>query len=178
MSRILFRKSRIAVFATALLWIGVAPARAQYVAYVANTNDNSVSVRGVAAGNYARLDVGNTFSGDQRISGNILAQGSLTIGSGTPIRQYISATYNITVPTLMPTLKPNTCTSLPESLAGASSAVNLSVPNSFMSVGGFLMFQACESTFNTITIRVCDVNPNGPAGGAVTDTVRVALFKQ
>jgi hypothetical protein len=56
-------------------------------------------------------------------------------------------------------------------------AVALGVPNSFMSAGGFLMFQAWESAPNAITIRMGNVSPNGPASSAVTGTIRVDLLK-
>lgn len=144
---------------------------------------NAVNLGGVPAGNYARVDIGNNFNGNQSVTGNIIASGnvstagSLAIGGGTPILQYNSATYSITIPSL----KPNTCKNLTETLAAAGSGTNdtiaLGVPNSFMSAGGFLVFQAWETSANTITIRTCNIDPNGPATSAVTDTIRVDLFR-
>src|SRR5687767_12867039 len=88
--------------------------------------------------------------------------GSLAIGGGAAITQHISATYSTT----LPSLKPSKCMDLPRTLAGAVAGANntiaLGVPSSFLSVGGFLMFQAWESGADSINIRVCNVNPSGP----------------
>jgi hypothetical protein len=105
------------------------------------------------------------------------ANGAVTIGNGTPITRYASATFTINVPSL----KPNTCTNFTQPFAAVGSGTNdtlaLGVPNAFMSVGGFVMFQAWESAPNTITIRACNVSPNGPATSAVSGALRVSLFK-
>jgi hypothetical protein len=126
---------------------------------------------GVSPANYARRDIGNTFAGAQSVNG------SLAIGGGTAITQHLSATYGIS----LPSLKPNTCTNFTETLTGAVSGANdtvaLGIPNSLMTVGGFLMFQAWESATDTLAIRVCNVNPSGPASKGVSDTVRVDLWK-
>jgi hypothetical protein len=62
-------------------------------------------------------------------------------------------------------------------VSGANDSIALGVPSSLMSAGGFLMFQAWESATNTITVRACNVNPNGPASSAVSGTIRVDLWK-
>jgi len=62
----------------------------------ANTAGNAGALGGVPAGNYARLDVGNSFTGNQTVSGNLAASGSLatagsvTIGGGTAITRHLS----------------------------------------------------------------------------------------
>jgi hypothetical protein len=141
------------------------------------TATNAAALGGVAASNYARQDVGNAFIGNQSVTGNISTSGSLAIGNGTPITQYISATYSINVPSL----KPGACSQLMETLngsvAGSNDTIALGIPSSMMSAGGSLIFQAWESATNTIIIRVCNVNPNGPPSTAVSDTIRVDLIK-
>jgi hypothetical protein len=129
------------------------------------------------------LDVLNAFSGNQTVTGEISASGdlstagSLLIGGGTPIKQYVSATFAIT----MPSLKPSSCTQLTQTLqavgSGTNDTVALGVPNSFMSVGGFLIFQARESAPNTIKIRIWNLSPAGPPAASATGTIRVDLFK-
>jgi len=137
---------------------------------------NAAALGAVLPANYARRDVGNAFVGNQSVTGNT-STGSISIGGGTAITQHLSATYSITVPPL----KPNTCTNLTRTLngavAGGNDTIALGVPGSLMSAGGFLMFQAWESGADAITIRICNVNPNGPASAAVTDTIRLDLWK-
>jgi hypothetical protein len=120
--------------------------------------------------------VGGTLSAASNNFG-VDANGAVTIGNGTPITRYASATFTINVPSL----KPNTCTNSTQAFAAVGSGTNdtlaLGVPNAFMSVGGFVIFQAWESAPNTITIRACNVSPNGPATSAVSGALRVSLFK-
>jgi hypothetical protein len=116
-------------------------------------------------------------TGNLTVSGPVSFASTLAIGGGTPIKQYVSATYLITVPSL----GPSSCTTLTETLnavgSGTNDTVALGVPNSFMSAGGFLIFQAWESAANTIKIRVCNVDPVLPASIAVKDTIRVDILK-
>lgn len=132
---------------------------------------NAALLGGVSPTNYARRDVDNAFAGTQSVNG------SLAIGGGTAITQHLSATYSIA----LPSFQPNTCRQVPKTLtgavAGANDTIALGVPNSFLSAGGFLMFQAWESAANTIAIRICNVSPNGPASSAVSGTLRVDLWK-
>jgi hypothetical protein len=64
--------------------------------------NDSAALGGVAAPNYARVDIGNRFSCDQTItgslaaSGNVSTVGSLTIGTGTPILEHLSTVVNPT----------------------------------------------------------------------------------
>jgi hypothetical protein len=144
---------------------------------------NATELGGVLASKYARLDIANLLHGNQSVTGNLTVSGpvsfasTLAIGGGTPIKQYVSATYLITVPSL----GPSSCTTLTETLnavgSGTNDTVALGVPNSFMSAGGFLIFQAWESAANTIKIRVCNVAPILPASSAVKDTIRVDILK-
>ncbi len=153
------------------------------IATSAMTAMNATNLGGVPATKYARLDLGNIFSGNQIVtgdvstSGDLATAGSLLIGGGTAIKQYVSATFAIT----MPSLKPNSCTQITQTLqavgAGTNDTVALGVPNSFMSVGGFIVFQAWENSPNTIKIRICNLSPTGPASAAATGMIRVDLFK-
>ncbi len=47
-------------------------------ATTATTAGNATNLGGVAASNYARLDVGNSFNGNQSVAGNLTATGSLS----------------------------------------------------------------------------------------------------
>jgi hypothetical protein len=49
----------------------------------AATASNALSLGGVAAGNYARLDIGNSFRGNQSVTGNVSANGSVSGGTGS-----------------------------------------------------------------------------------------------
>jgi hypothetical protein len=62
-------------------------------------------------------------------------------------------------------------------VAGSNNTMAVGVPNAVMTQGGFLMFQAWESAADTITIRICNVSPNGPASRAASDTICVDLWK-
>jgi hypothetical protein len=49
----------------------------------ATTASNALSLGGVVAGNYARLDIGNSFTGNQSVSGNVSATGSVSGGTAS-----------------------------------------------------------------------------------------------
>jgi hypothetical protein len=137
---------------------------------------------GTAAQGNASFNV----SGSGTVGGTLTAGGNafkadtsgVTIGSGgTPIVQHVSATFDIAVPSL----KPNTCANVTNTFTAVGSGTNdtiaLGIPSAFMNAGGSLMFNAWESGPNILTIRVCNVSPNGPAASAVSGTIRVDLFK-
>jgi uncharacterized repeat protein (TIGR03803 family) len=148
---------------------------------------NATNLGGVAAGNYARLDIGNTFTGNQNVTGNVsasgsVAAGSLTIGGGSPITESVSVTQAVT----LPAIPPISCRALPSvGLAGftpgASDTIALGIPETLAAPGGsvFLMYQASETTTSnspTITIHVC--NPAfRPYRGGGTGTIRADIFK-
>jgi hypothetical protein len=50
-------------------------------AATATTATNALSLGGVAASNYARLDIGNSFNGNQNMTGNVNATGSFSAAS-------------------------------------------------------------------------------------------------
>jgi hypothetical protein len=52
-------------------------------AATAATAGNALSLGGVAAANYARLDIGNSFTGNQSVSGNVSATGSVSGGTAS-----------------------------------------------------------------------------------------------
>ncbi len=53
------------------------------IATTATTAGNATNLGGVAASSYARLDVGNSFTGDQSVSGNVSATGSVSGGTAS-----------------------------------------------------------------------------------------------
>jgi hypothetical protein len=113
-------------------------------------------------------------AGNVTTTGNVATMGSVTIGSGTAIAKHLSMTFSLSVPSL----KPSTCTTSTFSFTGASDGdtTALGVPNVLMT-GGTIIYSAWVSAANTVTIRSCDVNPNGPATTAVSGTVRVDIWK-
>ena len=153
------------------------------------TATNALSLGGVAANNYARVDIGNNFTGNQAVTGNVSASGNLsatgsatlggpvTIGGGTGIKEHLSQTFSVSVGVINPTA----CAALMNfALTGASDgdSLALGVPNSLMAAGsGILNFTAWVSAPSTITIRVCNLNPNGPKSSTVSGTIRVDLWK-
>ncbi len=155
---------------------------------------NALNLGGVAAGNYARLDIGNAFIGNQSVTGNLSASGNLatggsvTIGSGTPIVEHLSYTLNLSNVVVAPA----TCTTFPSpilSTAGSDGdSLVLGVPDSLVNPtktgAGILNYFAWISptpgnpSINTITIRVCNLNPNGPKMKAgVSGAIRVDIWK-
>jgi len=148
-------------------------------AYLAQT---AGELNGIPAANYARLNTANAFTGNQGITGNVAITGNLsttgavTIGGGTPIKRYLSMTFEIT----LPALAVGSCATLNEPVTAVGSDTNdtisLGVSNAFMSgTSGLLVFQAWESAMNTISIRVCNVS--GATTSSITNSIRVDLFK-
>ena len=107
-------------------------------------------------------------------TGAVSTAGSVTIGSGTPIVKHLSQTFSAS----FPSLKPSTCTSLAFTLTGASDGdtTALGVPNALMAVGN-VIYSGWVNATNSVTIRACNVNPNGPATTAASGTVRVDVWK-
>lgn len=113
-------------------------------------------------------------NGSVNTSGSLATSGPVTIGGGTPIAEHLSMTFSLSVASL----KPSTCTSSTFTLTGASDGdtTALGVPNALMSAG-MIIYSAWVSAANTVTIRACNVNPNGPAAAAASGTVRVDIWK-
>jgi hypothetical protein len=160
---------------------------------VAGQSYNGVGVYGVAlsagiAGVFNATNGGRILSGQNngtevfsianngnvKTSGSVVTTGSLTIGTGTAITEHLSMTFSLGVPSL----KPNTCTTSTFTFTGASDGdtTALGVPNALMAAGN-IIYSAWVSSANTVTIRACDINPNGPATTAVSGTVRVDIWK-
>jgi len=156
-------------------------------AITATTSANALDLGGVVASDYARLDIGNSFNGNQNIagsetvsgnvsvSGNAATTGTVTIGSGgTPIKEHLSATFN----PKFPALPPLTCSAQNFTLTGASDGdtLALGVPSARMNGGGTVVYFAWVSAANTVTIQVCNVfaSPQKTAG---TGNIRIDLWK-
>jgi hypothetical protein len=155
---------------------GVLSVSADPVSPLTSTGGQNAVV-GITPNYYIQNGTSPQSNASFNVTGSGSIGGAVTIGNGTPITQYVSSTFTVA----MPSLKPNTCTNVTQSWtavgSGTTDTIALGVPNAFMSAGGFLMFQAWESAPNAITIRGCNVSPNGPASGAVSGTIRVSLFK-
>lgn len=136
----------------------------------------------------AVLTVGNnTLTGNQTINGTVnatsLVGGSLDVGGGTPITEYVSTTQGITLPVLNSLACAQFATPAVTGFTpGASDTIALGVPSSLLTgLGGqvFLVYQAWETSTTaspTITIQVC--NPSGARyPGGASGTVRVSIFR-
>jgi concanavalin A-like lectin/glucanase superfamily protein len=141
---------------------------------------NSLNLGDVAATNYARVDIGNNFSGNQIVTGNVTASGNLstvgttTMGGGTPIVEHLSATFD---PTL-PALKPSTCATANFTITGAGdgNTLALGVPNARTTGGGTILYFAWVSAANTITVEACNISAS-PQKTAGSGAIRVDLWK-
>jgi N-acetylneuraminic acid mutarotase len=133
------------------------PATTALSAGQASLATNSLALGGILAPNFARLDIGNAFTGNQSVAGNVAVTGTVALGSGgTPILKHLSLTINPTFPALGPLV----CRSANLTLTGASDGdtIALGVPNSRMTGGGTLNYFAWTAASNTITIRVCNID--------------------
>jgi hypothetical protein len=110
--------------------------------------------------------------------------GSVAIGGGTPIIEYISVTQRVGP---LGALSSGTCTTvqtpaLTVFTTGASDTIALGVPSSLttnLGSGVFLIYQAWETSPGpspTITIQIC--NPSGARyKGGASGVIRIDLFK-
>ena len=133
---------------------------------------------------FSQLNGNNTFTGNQTVNGILTAStlvatgptkldGAVTIGGGTPIKKHLSQTFSLSVPVLTPISCAPVVT---VTLAGANDgdSLVLGVPNSLMAAGsGLLNYTAWVSATNTVTIRVCNLNANGPKSSNVLGTIRI-----
>jgi hypothetical protein len=151
-------------------------------ATTAATASNSTALGGVAAASYARVDIGNSFSGNQTVTGNLtvsaksVTTGTTTLGSGgTPIVQHVSLKFNPS----FPALKASTCASASFTFTGTSDGdtLALGVPNERMTGGGSLIYTAWVSAVNTVTIRGCNLSPTTAQKSAGSGLIRVDLWK-
>ncbi|HUY94174.1 MAG TPA: choice-of-anchor tandem repeat GloVer-containing protein [Terracidiphilus sp.] len=178
---------------------------------------NSLLFGGFPPGSYV-MTGSNTFTGDQTINGNLnvtgavntgslvaagnvrgaslAATGSLSIGGGTAIKQYLSMTDSIK----LPRLHKGDCTTFTTAALtgftpGSSDTIALGIPASFRTglneshdrdhdkdrkpgppiVLGFQAWETSASPGTTLTVQVCNFS-NDYQGGAA-GTVRIDVFK-
>ena len=146
---------------------------------------NSANLGGVASGNYARLDISNSFNGSQSItgdlsaSGNVNASGNLstsgmtTMGGGTPIVEHLSQTFTISVPAI----SPKNCAAIktvtfPGAADGDTVALGV---NNVLNSNGALIYFAWVSAADAVSIKTCD--PVGPTNTAISGSIRVDVWK-
>jgi hypothetical protein len=142
---------------------------------------NSMALGGISPASYARLDIGNAFTGSQDIVGNIrqtgnmTVSGNVTIGGGTPITKHLSATFD----PVFPNLKPGACSiaAFPFSGVADGDTLALGVPSSRLSGGGVLQYFGWVSANDVVTIRVCNIDPNSPQKAGGTGTIRIDVWK-
>ncbi len=156
----------------------------------ANLAANASELDGVSGTDFARLDLDNSFQGNQAIAGNVTVNGgvaggyfstsgststgSLTIGGGTAITGHFSILVNPNYPALTA----GTCAAANFTLNGAADGdtLALGVPNERMLGGGSIYYIAWVSASNTITVKACNVSKlpqKTPGSGAI----RVDLWK-
>jgi hypothetical protein len=135
-----------------------------------------------------------------------LAGGSLSVGGGTPITEYLS----VTLPITLPAMKPGTCTTFQTAALtgftpGDTDTISLGIPSALQTgltngpdgprgdradghgPGGdgrgagpsiFLAFQAWETPNSSPTTVTLQVcNPSSPYSGGATGTIRFDIFK-
>jgi hypothetical protein len=147
----------------------------------ANTAGNAAALGGLLPGSYARVDIGNAFTGSQSIvgdltqTGNLATTGTVTIGGGTPIVKHLSASFDPG----FPTLKPGVCATADFPFSGLADGdtLALGVPSSRLTGGGVLQYFAWVSASNTVTLRVCNIAPNSAQKTVATGSIRVDVWK-
>jgi hypothetical protein len=99
-------------------------------------------------------------------------------GYGYFTQRGMGSSLSMTFTLSLPSLKPSTCASFNFTFTGASDGdtTALGVPNAMMTVGT-IVYSAWVNAANSITIRACDVNPNGPSTTSVSGQIRVDLWK-
>lgn len=145
---------------------------------------NAGNLGGIAPSSYARLDIRNSFAVPQHFTdvtvdsalfSNLTVSGPTTLGGGTVIIGHYSSLYTPS----FPLLKPSTCASLnfsfPNTVDGDT--VALGVPNSRMTGGGTLLYTAWISAANTVTIRVCNIDPGVKQTVATSGSIRVDVWR-
>jgi hypothetical protein len=151
------------------------PATSALLAGLATQATNSLSLGGILATNFARLDIGNAFTGNQSVAGNLAVAGFTALGGGTPILKHLS----LTVSPTFPALKAQACSSANFTFTGASDGdtIALGVPNSRMTGGGTLNYFAWIAAADTITIRACNIDSNAKQTTAGSGAIRVDVWK-
>jgi hypothetical protein len=116
-------------------------------------------------------------------NGNLATTGSIMIGGGTPIVEYVSITDSLTIPVLTPgSCSTFTTAAVTGFTPGSSDTIALGTPATLVSnlgSGIFLQYQAWETSTTvspTITVQVCNPTAVKYKGGA-TGMIRVDIFK-
>ena len=161
--------------------MGTANININGMAASAATANNSANLNGIPGTNYARVDIGNSFTGNQSVAGNLSTSGNsatagtTTLGSGgTPIVEHLSATFNPS----FAALKASTCVTAAFMLPGASDGdtLALGVPNARTTGGGMIVYFAWVSAANSVTIEGCNIS-GSPQKTAGSGAIRVDLWK-
>jgi len=135
---------------------------------------NADNLGGVSAANFARLDIGNAFTGNQSVSGNDAVAGSLSIGNGTAITRHLSALFKPS----FPALGKGACVTASFAFSGVSDGdtTALGVPNARMAGPGNFVYTAWISAANMITIQGCNVSGTSQTT-AGSGSIRVDVWK-
>jgi hypothetical protein len=152
---------------------------------ITGTAGNALELGGQLPAFYATLGSNNftgnqnvtgneTVTGNQTVTGNITDSGTLAIGGGTCITEHLSMIFspNFT------RLQAWSCQTASFTFTGATNGdtIALGVPNSRMTGGGNLVYNAWVSSANTVTIQGCNLS-NAWQSKAGTGNIRVDLWK-
>ncbi len=135
---------------------------------------NADNLGNVPAANFARLDIGNTFTGNQSVSGDEAVAGAVSIGNGTAITKHLSALFN----PAFPALAKGACATASFPFSGVSSGdtTALGVPNTRMIGPGNFVYTAWASAAGTITIQGCNVSGTNQTTAGL-GSIRVDVWK-
>lgn len=120
---------------------------------------------GILAANYARTDVGNTFTGNQSVNGDVAISGAVTYNGGTPITGHLSAIKTFSIPVLYT----GSCVAMPASVPGAldGDSVVVTPPSAVANAVTGIITTGYVSSPGVVAVRACASSSNyqsSPAG--------------
>jgi hypothetical protein len=145
----------------------------------ATTAGNAADLGGIAAADYARVDVGNSFTGNQNVNGNLSVTGTITgtvvIGTGgTPVKEHVSVLVNPSFPALLPFACATANFTVTAAIDG--NTIALGVPNARMNQGGHIVYSAWVSAANTVTVQACNIDSLNKQKAPGSGSIRLDLW--
>lgn len=126
---------------------------------------NAAALGGIPAASFARTDVGNTFTGNQSMNGDVAISGAVTYNGGTPITGHLSAIKTFSIPVLYS----GSCVAMPASVPGAldGDSVVVTPPSAVANAVTGLITTGYVSSPGVVAVRACASSSNyqsSPAG--------------
>ena len=140
-------------------------------ANVAGMATNTAGLGGIAAQDYARLDIANSFKGNQAVTGDLRVSGPVTIGRGTPIKEHLSMV--ITNPHFKKADRFTACATFAFAGVSDGDTVALGVPNSREEEGVVLYFGWVSAPD---TMKICHLTLSSQKTAA-SGAIRVDVWK-